>query len=49
VCSAAEGGELLITEEFRQALHSSPSLTQCAPMDLKNKSQPVTVYRVAIT
>jgi adenylate cyclase len=49
VCSAAEGGELLITEEFRQALHSSPTLTQCPPMDLKNKSQPVTVYRVAIT
>ena len=49
VCSAAEGGELLITEEFRLALHSSPTLTQCEPMDLKNKSQPVTVYRVAIT
>jgi adenylate cyclase len=49
VCSAAEGGELLITEEFREALHSSPTLAQCPPMDLKNKSQPVTVYRVAIT
>ena len=49
VCSAAEGGELLITEAFRQALHSSPPLVQCEPMDLKNKSQSVTVYRVTIT
>jgi len=49
VCSAAEGGEILITEEFRQALHSSPEMVQCEPMDLKNKSQPVTVYRVVLT
>jgi adenylate cyclase len=46
VCSAAEEGQILVTEEFRQALHSSPPMVQCEPMDLKNKSQPVTVYRV---
>ena len=49
VCSAALEGQVLITEEFRQALHSSPELVQCEPMDLKNKSQPVTVYRVVLT
>jgi adenylate cyclase len=49
VCSAALGGQVLITEEFRQALHSSPEVVQCEPMDLKNKSQPVTVYRVVLT
>jgi adenylate cyclase len=49
VCSAALEGQVLITEDFRQALHSSPDLVQCEPMDLKNKSQPVTVYRVVLT
>jgi adenylate cyclase len=48
VCSAADGGQVLITEEFRQALHSSPEVVQCEPMDLKNKSQSVTVYRVVL-
>jgi adenylate cyclase len=48
VCSAAEEGQILITEEFRQALHTSPAVEQCPPMDLKNKSQPVTVHRVLL-
>jgi adenylate cyclase len=46
VCQIAEERQILITDEFRQALHSSPSLELCASTDLKNKSQPVTLYRV---
>ncbi len=46
LCSAAGPGEMLVSEEFRRALKQPPALEQCPPMELKNKSQPVTVYRV---
>jgi len=46
VCQIAEERQILVTDEFRQALHSSPPLVMCEPTDLKNKSQPVTLYRV---
>ncbi len=48
VCSIAHERQILITEEFRNALHSSPNIEPCPPTDLKNKSQPVTVYRVVL-
>jgi adenylate cyclase len=48
LCSAAEAGQILLTDEFRRALHSPPKLIECPPMELKNKSQPVTVYRVVL-
>jgi adenylate cyclase len=46
LCSAAGPGEILVSDEFRRALKTPPPLEQCPPMELKNKSQPVTVYRV---
>jgi adenylate cyclase len=47
LCSNAGPGEILVSDEFRRALKHPPALEQCPPMELKNKSQPVTVYRVA--
>jgi adenylate cyclase len=48
LCSAADAGQILLTDEFRRALHNPPKLVECPPMELKNKSQPVTVYRVVL-
>jgi adenylate cyclase len=48
LCDGAEPGQILISEEFRRALRQPPPVVACAPMPLKNKSQPVTVYRVVI-
>jgi adenylate cyclase len=45
LCAAAEN-EILLTEEFRQRLTIQPELQVCPPMEFKNKSHPVTVYRV---
>jgi adenylate cyclase len=45
LCAAAED-EILLTDEFRQRLSVQPTLEECPPMEFKNKSQPVTVYRV---
>lgn len=47
LCDAAGPGEILLSDEFRRALTRAPELVPCPPMELKNKSQPVTVYRVA--
>jgi adenylate cyclase len=47
LCSAAGPGEILVSDDFRRALKNPPPLEICPPMELKNKSQPVTVYRVA--
>jgi adenylate cyclase len=46
LCSAAEAGEILMTDDFRRALHKPPRLAECPPMVLKNKANPVSVYRV---
>jgi class 3 adenylate cyclase len=48
LCSAAEAGQILITEEMRQALTKPPRLTACPPMELKGKSQPIPVYCVVL-
>jgi adenylate cyclase len=45
LCAAAED-EILLTDEFRRRLVNLPTLVECPPMEFKNKSQPVTVYRV---
>jgi adenylate cyclase len=45
LCAAAED-EILLTDEFRQRLSNQPRLEECPPMEFKNKSHPVTVYRV---
>ena len=49
LCGVAEAGEILITEEMRRALASPPRLAECAPMELRGKSQPVPVYRVVLS
>jgi adenylate cyclase len=46
LCSAADGGEILLTDEMRRALRHPPKLKERAPMELKGKSQPVPVYSV---
>ncbi len=46
LCGAAAAAEILISDPMRKALTSPPPLEECPPMELKNKSQPVTVYRV---
>jgi adenylate cyclase len=48
LCSAAGVREILLSQEFRAALTNPPTLVPCPPMELKNKSQPVTVYRVVL-
>jgi adenylate cyclase len=46
LCGAADGGEILVSDQFRLALVDPPPLTPHGAMDLKNKSQPVTVWAV---
>ncbi|HKH93951.1 MAG TPA: adenylate/guanylate cyclase domain-containing protein [Gemmatimonadaceae bacterium] len=46
LCSAAESGDILITEQMRRALKSPPPLAVCPPVELKGKSQALPVYRV---
>jgi adenylate cyclase len=47
LCAAADG-EILLSEEFRAAVTCAPNVVECPPMELKNKSQAVTVYRVVL-
>lgn len=47
LCAAAEG-EILVSNEFRRMLKHPPRLEECPPMEFKNKSQPVKVYRVVL-
>lgn len=46
LCSAAGPGEILISDELRRVLKDVPKLVECPPMELKNKSQPVKVFKV---
>ena len=48
LCSAAEAGQILLTEETKLALTSPPKLSACPPMELKGKSQPIPVYCVVL-
>jgi adenylate cyclase len=47
LCSAADSGEILITESMRRALRAAPQLVEYPGVELKGKSQPLAVYRVA--
>jgi adenylate cyclase len=47
LCGAAKAGEILVSESLRTALHKAPGMERTAALELKNKSQPVTVYRVS--
>ncbi len=46
LCGAADSAQILISDDMRRALTSPPPLDECPPMVLKNKNQPVKVYRV---
>jgi adenylate cyclase len=46
LCSAAGPGEILISDELRRVLKNVPKLVECPPMELKNKSQPVKVFKI---
>ena len=46
LCSAAGSREILVSDEMRRSLTNPPPLEECAPMELKGKSQPVPVFRV---
>jgi len=48
LCSAADSGDILITEQMRRALKSPPPLAVCPPVELKGKSQALPVYRVEL-
>jgi adenylate cyclase len=49
LCDAAEGGEILVSDDFRKALRDSPDLEERPAMELKGKSQRVPLYRVAVS
>ena len=46
LCSAAGAGEILISDDMKKVLSKKPKLKEVPPMELKNKSQPVKVYKV---
>lgn len=46
LCGKAEPGEILVSEDFTKALKTPPRFAPMPPMELKNKSQPVPVYKV---
>jgi len=48
LCGAAEPREILFSEEFRRALRTAPRMQPVPPLELKNKSQPVTTFRVVL-
>ena len=48
LCSAADGGEILLTDEMRRALRHPPKLKERAPMELRGKAQPVPVYSIVL-
>jgi adenylate cyclase len=46
LCSVAEGGEILLTEDLRGALGSMPELRERGTLELRGKRTPVPVYSV---
>ena len=47
LCSAAEGGEILLSDEFRAALREPPGLEERTPIELKGKSHRIALYCVS--
>ena len=47
LCSAADAGEILLSDDFRRALREPPPLDERAPIELKGKSQRIPLYCVA--
>jgi adenylate cyclase len=48
LCGAADPRQILLSDAFKKALHHPPRLAKVPPLDLKNKSQPVTTFRVVL-
>jgi adenylate cyclase len=46
LCSAATAGQILVSDSLRVALKTQRPMEQTARLELKNKSQPVTVFLV---
>ncbi len=46
LCAAAAGGEILVSEPLRAALHAAPAMDERTAIPLKGKSQPVPVFAV---
>jgi adenylate cyclase len=46
LCGAAAAAEILISDTMLKALSSPPAVEECPPMELKNKSKTVKVFRV---
>jgi adenylate cyclase len=46
LCGAAAAGEILVSQSLKTALRKAPEMAQTAPLVLKNKNQPVTVFRI---
>jgi len=46
LCSAAGGGEILLTDTMREALTAPPAMSERGTMELRGKSQPIPVYSV---
>jgi adenylate cyclase len=46
LCSVAAGGEIIVSEALRTALHAVPPMVEREAITLKGKSQPVPVYAV---
>ena len=47
LCSAADGGEILLSESFRKALKDPPQMEKRTGTDLKGKSRRTAIWRVA--
>ena len=48
ICSWADGGEILVSDDLRRQLSSTEMLRPRPPLTLRGKSEPVTVFRVEL-
>ena len=46
LCSAAQGGEILVTQSMRQRLTRTHDLADHAPLEIQSRQEPLPVYRV---
>jgi adenylate cyclase len=46
LCTAAQGGEILISDSLRQRLTRSHELAEHAPLDIPPRLEPLPVFRV---
>jgi adenylate cyclase len=49
LCSSADVGEILMTDELRRKLHNPPPIEERPPLEVKGKAHPVPVYRVRLS